>query len=259
MRQMDLRTSPDRPAQIRALAWSVFNALQLVFTLLWTAGCISLALLVRVLSGRDEPALRMASTLWAPGLLGGAGANVVVEGAEAIDWSKPYFIVSNHQSIIDICALFRAVPAPLRFLLSKETMQWPFVGWYARSLGMPFIDRHHPRAAPAALREAAQCVRNGLSLCLFPEGTRSRDGSVGPFKAAPFQAAIDAGLQVLPVALEGTGEVLPAEGIFAVRPGTIRVRFGQPIVASETSGGRQVLAKQAHDAVLALLARSPGS
>ena len=259
MRHMELRRPAERFAPLKAAAWFAFNLVQFTFTLLWTAASITAAMAVKAVTGRRDLPLRMASWLWAPGLMGGAGAELVVEGADDIDWSRPHMLVSNHQSVIDICALFRAVPVPLLFLLSRETMQWPFVGWYARGMDMPFIDRANPRAAPAALAAAAQRVRDGAQLCLFPEGTRSRDGSVGPFKAAPFQAAIDAGLQVLPVALEGTGEVLPAEGIFAVRPGTIRVRFGQPIVASETSGGRQVLAKQAHDAVLALLARSPGS
>ena len=261
MRQMDLRASPDRSAQLRALAWSAFNALQFAFTLLWTAGCISAAMAVKALSGRHDLPLRMASWLWAPGLLGGAGADLEVDGVDAVDWSRPYLLVSNHQSVIDICALFRAVPVPLRFLLSRETMQWPFVGWYARSLDMPFIDRDNPRTAPATLREVAERVRGGDSLCLFPEGTRSRDGQVGTFKAAPFQAAIDAGVAVLPVALEGTGAVLPAQGFFAVRPGTIRVRFGQPIatIGAAAPQGRQALAAQAHAAIAGLLRRPPTS
>lgn len=259
MRQMDLHTHADRTASFRTAAWLAFNTLQLAFTLLWTAGCISLAMAVRAATGRRDLPLRMASTLWAPGLLGGAGAELVVEGADGIDWSRPYMLVSNHQSVIDICALFRAVPAPLLFLLSRETMQWPFVGWYAKAMGMPFIDRDNPRAAPAALRAAARKVKAGAQLCLFPEGTRSRSGDVAPFKPAAFQSAIDAGVDVLPVALEGTGAVLPAEGFFGVRPGTIRVRFGAPIATAGESAvvQRQVLAQRAHADVLALLRRPP--
>ncbi len=259
MRQMELRTAADRAAPLKAAAWLAFNTLQLAFTLLWTAGCITLALAVKAATGRRDLPLRMASRLWAPGLLGGAGAELVIEGADTIDWSRPYMLVSNHQSVIDICALFRAVPVPLLFLLSRETMQWPFVGWYARGMGMPFIDRDSPRTAPAALRAAAQKVKDGAQLCLFPEGTRSRSGEVGPFRPAAFQAAIDAGVQVLPVALEGTGAVLPAEGFFAVRPGTIRVRFGAPIATAgaDAIAQRQALALRAHADVVALLRRPP--
>lgn len=259
MRHMELRGPAERLATLKAAAWSAFNLLQLVFTLLWTAACISAALAVHAVTGRRDLPLRMASWLWAPGLLGGAGAQVDVEGADAIDWSRPYMLVSNHQSVIDICALFHAVPAPLLFLLSRETMQWPFVGWYAKALGMPFIDRDNPRAAPASLRAAAQQVQGGMSLCLFPEGTRSRDGSVLPFRPAAFQAAIDAGVAVLPVALEGSGAVLPCSGLFAVRPGTIRVRFGQPLATTgdDAIASRQALAARAHADVVALLRRPP--
>lgn len=255
---MEVRPAAQAGA-VKSAAWAAANAVQLVFTLLWTAACISAAMAARALTGKRHVPLRMAARLWAPGLMTGAGARFEVEGAEAIDWSRPHMLVSNHQSIIDICALFRAVPAPLLFLLSRETMQWPFVGWYARGMGMPSIDRGSPRTAPAALREAARCVQEGGQLCLFPEGTRSRDGAVAPFKAAAFQAAIDAGVDVLPVALEGTGAVLPAEGLFAVRPGTIRVRFGTPLATSGEHGigDRQELARRAHAEVVALLRRPP--
>lgn len=259
MRQMELRGPAARLASLKAAAWFAFNLLQFTFTLLWTAACISAALLVKAVTGRRDLPLRMASWLWAPGLAGGAGADIVVEGADGIDWSRPHMLVSNHQSVIDICALFRAVPVPLLFLLSRETMQWPFVGWYAKAMGMPFIDRNNPRAAPATLRHAAELVRDGAQLCLFPEGTRSRDGVVAPFKAAAFQSAIDAGVDVLPVALEGTGAVLPVTGFFAVPPGTIRVRFGKPLATTGDGAidKRQELASRAHADVVALLRRAP--
>lgn len=255
---MELRTS-DRAQQIKALAWSIFNGLQFAYTLLWTAACITLAMAVLAVTGRRDLPLRMASKLWAPGLLGGAGADLVVEGAEGIDWSKPHMLVANHQSVIDICALFRAVPVPLLFLLKQEMTRVPFVGWYARGMGMLFIDRDNPRAAPAVLRAAAQRVRDGAQLCIFPEGTRSRDGVVAPFKGGAFQSAIDAGVDVLPVALEGTGTVLPAEGLFAVRPGTIRVRFGRaiPTTGEGATTQRQELARRAHAEIVTLLRRPP--
>ncbi|MDO5506293.1 MAG: lysophospholipid acyltransferase family protein [Pseudoxanthomonas suwonensis] len=226
--------TPGRPAPRARLAWRVFNMLQLGFTLLWSIGWISLALLLHRLGGGTRLPLRMAARGWAPGLLGGAGARLQVEGADAIDWSQPYLLVSNHQSVIDICALFRASPVPMRFLFKRETLAWPFVGWYGRAMDMPVIDRDNPRSAPLMLRHVARLLQAGDSVCLFPEGTRSRDGRLGGFKAGPFEAARMAGVPVLPVALSGAGTVLPAEGLFAVRPGTIRVRFGQPIPATAT-------------------------
>lgn len=238
------------------MAW---NSLQLAFTLAWTAGLICLASLVRLATRGQRWPLRMAAGLWAPGLLGGAGARLRVEGAERVDWSRPCVLVANHQSIIDVCALFRAVPVPLRFVLKQEMAKVAFVGWYARRMGMVFIERGTARSSPQRLRDAVALVRGGATLCAFPEGTRSRDGSVGPFKGGVLQVAIAAGVPVVPVALQGSGAVLPAAG-FRVRPGTIHVRFGAPIdTAGLASDDRNILARQARDAVIGLLHRSsPG-
>lgn len=243
---------PARSRRAR-LGWAAFNALQLMFTLAWTAGWISLASLVRLVTRGQHWPLRMASRCWAPGLLGGAGARLEIEGADAIDWSRPMVLVANHQSVIDACALFRAVPAPLRFVLKQEMARMPFVGWYARQMGMLFIERGSARSSPQRLREAVALVRGGAILCAFPEGTRSRDGNVAPFKGGLFQVAIAAGAPVVPVALQGSGAVLPTAG-FRVRPGTIRVRFGTPIATDGLAAGdRNALARQAREAVIELM------
>lgn len=235
----------------RKQGWSLVGALQFGFVLLWTAFWISLAMLARVLTGGARVPLRMGARLWAPGLIHGSGSRFDVEGAEAIDWSRPYLVVSNHQSMIDICALFRAVPVPLRFVLKKEMTRVPFVSAYARATGMLFIDRDNPRSAPLMLREAAKLLAAGHSVCIFPEGTRSRDGTLDEFKAGPFQAAVMAGADVLPVALEGAGDVLPPTPWFRGYAGHIRLRFGTPIPSHGLD--RQALARRAHDAVRAML------
>jgi 1-acyl-sn-glycerol-3-phosphate acyltransferase len=238
----------------RTLAWSAFNALQLVYTVAWTAGCITLALLVLLVGfcNRRVP-LRMASRLWAPGLMFGAGAKLRVEGLERVDFSRPHVFVANHQSIIDICALFRALPVPVRFVIKQELAKVPFIGWYARAMGMVFIERGHAREAAERLHGVVSVVRGGASLCAFPEGTRNRAGRVGPFKGGAFQVALQAGVPVVPIAIEGSGKVLPASG-FKVRPGTIRVRIGDPIATDNLhAGDRHALAQAAHDAVTRLL------
>jgi 1-acyl-sn-glycerol-3-phosphate acyltransferase len=235
------------------LAWLLFNALQLLFTVLWTAGWICLALVVRVVTGGRHWPLRMASRCWAPGLLRGAGARLEVHGLERIDWSRPHVFVANHQSMIDICALFRALPVPVRFVLKQELAKVPFVGWYARAMGMVFIERASARSSARRLHAAVDVVRGGASVCAFPEGTRSRDGRVGPFKGGAFQLAIDAGVEVVPVAIEGSGRVLPAAG-FRVRPGTIVLRIGDPLSTQGLAPhDRNTLAQQARAAVVALL------
>jgi 1-acyl-sn-glycerol-3-phosphate acyltransferase len=137
-------------------------------------------------------------------------------------------------------------------VLKREIAGVPFVGWYARFMGMAFIDRGNAREAKRKLAEAAEKLRGAATFAAFPEGTRSKDGTVGPFKGGALQLALEAGVPVLPVAIAGAGSVLPPSG-FSVRPGTIVVRFGDPI---ETAGmapqDRNALAQRARDAVLAL-------
>jgi 1-acyl-sn-glycerol-3-phosphate acyltransferase len=250
---------PSRSLPLRRAGWAAFNAVQLAFTLAWTAGGICLALLVRLATGAQHWPLRMAARIWAPGLMAGAGARLQVEGATTIDWSQPCVLVANHQSVIDACALFRAAPVPLRFVLKQEMTQMPFVGWYARQMGMLFIERGNSRSSPQRLRDAVAVVRQGATLCAFPEGTRSRDGNVGTFKGGLFQVAIEAGVPVVPVAIEGSGAVLPSGG-FRVRPGTIRVHFGAPLPTTGLkSTDRNALARRARDAVVDLLHPAPAS
>ena len=258
LRAMEHRVDPfeEATAAARRLAWTAWHGVQFAYTLAWTAGWISLALLLLALTGNRALALRMAARCWAPGLLW--GSTLTVEGLDRVDWSRPHLLVANHQSMIDICALFRAVPVPLHFLLKQEMQRVPFVGGYARATGMLFIERDSRRAGPLLRRQAADLLRGGATLCLFPEGTRSRTGAVAEFKGGAFQSAIDAGAQVVPVALEGTGAVLPVDGFFRARPGPIRVVFGQPLPLHDDDGpvDRQALAQQAHAAVLAMLRRT---
>lgn len=229
--------------------WPAANALQLLFTLVWSVACISLALLVRLLTGSQRLPLAMARRLWAPGLLLGAGARLRIEGAGGVDWSQPMVLAANHQSVIDICVLFRAVPAPLRFLFKDELTRVPFLGWYTRAMGMVGVQRGKGRAATASVGRAAALVRAGSLLATFPEGTRGQPGQLGPFKGGAFQVALAAGVPVLPVAIIDSGRVLPPGG-FRVRSGVIVVRFGTPIAADGSDRGALAARCRAAIAVL---------
>jgi 1-acyl-sn-glycerol-3-phosphate acyltransferase len=232
--------------------WGALNALQAAWTLVVTVVGIPVALVLALVFGR-RASLRMASWYWAPLLFAGAGAKLVVEGADRVDWSKPHVLVANHQSMMDIPTLFRAVPVPLRFMLKRELAAVPFVGWYARAMGMVFIDRGNARDAKRKLGDAVDKLRRGATLVAFPEGTRSKDGVLGPFKGGALQVALEAGAPVVPVAIEGTGAVLPPTG-FRVRPGTMRVRFGAPIRTEDLDAqDRNALAQRAREQIAALL------
>ncbi len=239
---------------LSAFAWLLVNLLQGLFTVFWTVGWISVALLLAFLTGRRELGLWLARRVWAPGLLFGAGAHLEVEGLKGLDCSRPYLLVANHQSWIDIPALFRVVPRPLRFVAKEELARVPFLGAFMRATGMVFLERRGSKRTVLGLNQAAELLREGAWLVSFPEGTRSRDGRLGPFRTGTFAAAIEAGMEVVPIALEGPGVVLPPGG-FRVRPGKIRVRFGEPISAANfKSSERARLAREAETAVRNLLA-----
>lgn len=250
---MSVTSSSVRPGLLGGIGWRVFNVLQLLFTLTWTSVLICFALVLLVLcAGRRHWPLRMASRVWSPGLLGGAGVHLDLEGFETIDFSRPYIIVANHQSMIDVCALFCALPVPMRFVLKQELARLPFVGAYARAMGMVFIERRSARAATRRLHDAATIFRDRQSLCAFPEGTRSRDGRVGPFKGGVFKLAIETGIPILPIAIDGSGLILPAAG-FKVRPGRIRLRVGTPIATADLHpGDRQQLARRSQQVIIDL-------
>lgn len=239
--------------RIKRLGWTVVNAIQLVFTLSWSAFWISVALLIRLVTGSARVPLRMAAWLWSPALFLGAGARLEVSGRDAIDPPRPAVYVANHQSMIDVCALFAALPVPLRFVLKAELGRVPFLGWYARAMGMILIRRGRPHHARERLAEAAALLEHGHSLAAFPEGTRSSDGHVGRFKHGIFRAAISAGVPVVPIAIQGSGRVMPPGG-FRIRPGRIHVTIGRAI---DTTGlgveQRQELAARARAEVVRLM------
>lgn len=237
--------------------WPLINALQLGFTLLWTAGCISFAGLVLLVLRRRGLALDLARRLWAPGLLAAAGAKLVVRGgpeAAARLPQQPCLFVANHQSVIDICVLFRGLPRPVRFVAKSELRRIPFLGWYIAAMGMAFVERRAIRGK-GMVEAMAGLLRSGSDVIAFPEGTRSRDGAIGEFRRGAFQAAIDTGAPVVPLAILGAGAVLPPGG-FRVRPGRIELVIGEPLEAASEET-RQQLCERAERAVRALAISSP--
>ena len=243
---------PRESALVRWL-WLPVNAVQLAFTLAWSAFWISVALALALFFRNPRVQVWLAQHVWAPGLVHGAGARVTVTGLERLDPARAYLVVANHSSWIDIAVLFLALPVPLHFLAKRELAAVPFLGWYIRAMGMVFVDRRDPRRAHATVDHAQRLLAAGRSVVSFPEGTRSRDGRVRGFKSGGFGAALGAGADVLPIGLVGAGAVLPADG-FRVRPGPIEVRIGAPIATGGFAhGDRAALARRAEEAVRALV------
>ena len=237
------------------LFWFPINLLQAVLVALWTGGGIPLTLIACAVLRRKHLGLTLARRVWAPVLLRFGPVRLQVEGRERVDPSRAYFVVANHQSWVDIPALFAALPVPLLFLAKRELAHIPFLGSYIEAMGMVYVDRAARKESTRTVDQAARRLREGLSILSFPEGTRSPDGRVRPFKTASFAAALDAGVPVVPVALEGPARILPRDG-FRARPGTIRVAIGEPIpTASLSREDRAALARRTQEEVEALLAQ----
>ncbi len=237
------------PGPLRA----VVNGLQLLAVTAWSAFWITAALLVRWLRRSPLPALRMAHTCWAPGILRLTGQRVEAAGLDRFDASKPHFFTANHQSMADIAALYAALPVPLVFVLKEELRKVPFLGWYAAAMGMIFVRRGDRAQSLRSLRGARAQIEGGRSILTFPEGTRSRDGKLRRFKSGALVPAIEMAIPVVPIALTGTGYCLPT-GSVRIRPTTIHVLVGAPIPTRDLQvGDRRELADEAHAATADLL------
>ena len=154
------------------------------------------------------------------------GVSVTVHGAELVEDEGPYVFTPNHQAHIDIAALIGHLPGPNRFAAKTELFDEPILGAVMRTLGMLPVDRDDPMKSIAILHRA---MEQGSSIVIFPEGTRSRDGALLPFKKGAFVAAIEMGYPVVPVVLKGTRRVMPKGGYLSIHPGEIEIVIKPPI------------------------------
>lgn len=241
---------PHREPLGTRLAWTLINLIQAVYFAVWTAFCVSCAC-VALLFWRKLP-LIMARHMWAPPLLFFAGARIKAKGLQNVPRDRPVIFVCNHQSMLDIALVFKVLPVNLHFVLKKELAFAPFIGLFAWATGMIFVDRKNRKAAIASVRRVGKMVSEGRSIIAFPEGTRSREQTILPFKKGVFVSALSAHVPVVPVALEGANRVLPSHG-FRVRPSPVRVNVGPPIFTEGmTEQDRDVLLERAQSAVRAL-------
>lgn len=235
---------------MHALKWRLINLGQVLFLAILSTVLMLVAFASRVF-GPDAPLL-VASRLWAPALIWISGSRFEVEGGEAIDWDRPHLFVMNHQSSLDIPAGLAAIRSPIRFVAKRALGFVPVLGWYMHATKMILVDRSRGAQAVATIQTAAHRLREGANILIYPEGTRSEDGRILPFKKGPFVVAIEAQVPIIPIAVHGTAQVMP-RGSFRVRPGHIRVKFGAPIpTRGLTSEARDELLRQVRREVVAL-------
>jgi 1-acyl-sn-glycerol-3-phosphate acyltransferase len=202
-----------------------FFVLFVAAVMMATLFLVSLPVMFVTRSG-DLP-IWLARRVWSPLGLWCAGARLELSPLPALG-DGPVIFASNHESALDIWALFIGIPRLIRFIAKQELFELPVFGWYMRIGGHVPVDRSNRAHAVSSLRRAAALVRGGTSVIVFPEGTRSRTGRIQAFKKGPFVVAKEAGVPVVPVAISGSGAITPSKTI-AVHPGTIRVAFGEPV------------------------------
>jgi 1-acyl-sn-glycerol-3-phosphate acyltransferase len=218
------RTAPPRPPAVwnyahSAAAWPLVAAYTVVM------GSLSLALSLSDRGGRRQ---HWCARTWSRMIARTALLDVSVRGAEHLRGGESYVFLSTHQSWMDIPVMLGYLPAQIRIAAKREVFQIPFLGWHMRRAGHIPINRGSTADSVASLRRAACDLRGGLSAFLFPEGTRTRDGSLQPLKKGGFRLAVECGLPVVPVTILGTRRAMP-RGSMVLRPGPVEMRIEPPI------------------------------
>ncbi|PFA23019.1 MULTISPECIES: lysophospholipid acyltransferase family protein [Bacillus cereus group] len=161
-----------------------------------------------------------------------AGSTVQVNGLENVPKDKPVLVVSNHQSNMDIPVLLGYLNKPIGFVSKAEIKKFPLVPTWMELMNCVFMDRSNRRQSLQAIKDGIELLKNGHSIVIFPEGTRSKGGEMGEFKAGSFHLAIKAGVAILPVTLEGTYKMFEENGN-RMKPAQATVTISKPITPEQ--------------------------
>jgi len=189
---------------------------------------------------------------WARSILAVAGISVGVLHRERAGRGKSVIVVANHESFCDILVLLATLPIQVRFLAKRSVFRVPVLGWSIAAAGFVPVDRGDRARGAATVEAALRRLQGGRSLVIFPEETRTRDGSLLPFKRGAAHLAIKSGLPLLPIGIAGTFRILP-RGTWEIRPGRVVVSVGDPIdVAGRSLRERDAVTVEARAAIDAL-------
>jgi 1-acyl-sn-glycerol-3-phosphate acyltransferase len=241
-----------------SVAWVLPNPMELMRTAVSGVAAVGitgvLSPVVSALSLVDERAPDGAIHLWADSILTTSGVRTQCRGLEHLPAGN-FVLCANHQSNFDALVLFRHIRRHMRYVAKKELLDVPVLGPALRRAGNIFIERTGGDSDKAKLTDAAQAVRNRVSVVFFAEGTRSDDGVLRPFKKGAAIMAIDAQVPLLPVAIAGTHRILE-KGSMAIRPRPAALMVGEPIETHGlTAEARESLTLSAHAEVARLLAQ----
>ena len=213
-----------------------------IFVIIWTVmatGFFSLMAILASLLDKKGELPHLVARVWGRTLLFGARVKVTVKNPANIDHSRSYIYMSNHQSNFDIPVLLAYLPVQFRWLAKVELFRIPIFGFAMQRAGYISIDRSNRKSAILSLKRAAEIIRGGVSVLIFPEGTRSRDGNIRPFKSGGFILAIDSGVPIVPVIIHGTFPIMPKDRL-RIRPGNVVLEIEKPVETSPYSRSGKV-------------------
>jgi 1-acyl-sn-glycerol-3-phosphate acyltransferase len=211
-----------------------------------------------LLAGIVYPSRRLiasASLLWARGILLFSGVHLTIEGRQHIEDGVPRFYMGNHQSALDIPILIVALRGDVRFMAKDGLFRIPIFGWVLRRYGYAPVNRSRARTTLRSLDQMIGRIRRQpISFAVFPEGTRSRDGALLPFRRGTMKIGQRSGLPIAVFTIDGSMDVHHRDR-FAATPGPVRLTFSEPIPAEEVAG---MTPTELHDRVVATISRQLG-
>lgn len=211
---------------IRFLYLNTFIALYTIFFSLW-------GLIVSLFDRSNGRYVHFYSARpWARGILRVCGVRVTVRGLEKVEGDLPHIFMVNHQSAFDIFTLLAFLPVDFKFILKQELMKIPLFGWAMKKAGYIAIDRKDPRKAIKSMNRAAEKIKQGASVLIFPEGTRSEDGHLQSFKKGGFHLAIKSGCEIVPVVIFNSRRIA-RKGSMRINSGEILVKICEPVAVKD--------------------------
>ena len=176
---------------------------------------------------------RTVQVFWSRSVLWLLLVPIKVTGCENVDPNQSYVFVANHQSFLDVFAVYGWLPNNFKWLMKKELRKIPFVGTACAVAGHIFVDRSNPRAAMESLTYIKAQLHDGISTVIFPEGTRTKTGEMGRFKQGAFKIAMDMNLPVVPISLSGFFDAMPRNKFYVKPFSRVALHIGKPIDISQ--------------------------
>ncbi|MDP2341153.1 MAG: lysophospholipid acyltransferase family protein [Deltaproteobacteria bacterium] len=219
-------------SKLKDILWIPINVFQLLWLFAFIAVLFPPVMLTFLFTGNPETAWSTGRAFWGPLNLFFGFSSLVIEDAENLPKAgEPCVVMMNHQSMIDILVAWLLLPTGPRFVAKAELLYVPLVGLFMKAMGLITIDRKNRHAAIKALRKAHDIVQEGHILTCFPEGTRTRDGFIGPFKKGVFVVAQRTAAPIVPIAIDNCAKLVPRTG-WRPRPAILRAKIGKPIDAT---------------------------